>query len=148
MKSCITTVHIYIYEFVRSKVTSVFVFPRDGTRDRPAADAMFCKPISALIFFSISMNEANGCFSFSVNSSSVFRHLMELDADSFWFALNEIFCPVSYEPPHPHLRPVTLSGSDKPRNEFTDNILKLLQEFDPPLEKTRDERDLEDIRVS
>lgn len=67
---------------------------------------------------------------------SVFRHLMELDADSCWFTLNEIFCPVSYEPTHPHLLPVTLSGSDKPRNEFTDNILILLQEFDPPHDKT------------
>ncbi|XP_057219409.1 TELO2-interacting protein 1 homolog [Triplophysa rosa] len=67
---------------------------------------------------------------------SVFRHLMELDADSCWLTLNEIFCPVSYEPPHPHLLPVTLSGSHKPRNEFTDNILELLREFDPPQGKT------------
>nr|XP_055043947.1 TELO2-interacting protein 1 homolog [Misgurnus anguillicaudatus] len=63
---------------------------------------------------------------------SVFRHLMDVDSDSCWFTLNEIFCPVSYEPPHPHLLPVMLSGSDKPRNEFTDNILKLLKGFDSP----------------
>lgn len=63
---------------------------------------------------------------------SVFRSLMELDADMCWFTLNELFCPVAYEPPHPQLLPVTLSGSDKPRNQFTDNVLKLLQEFDSP----------------
>ncbi|XP_051946945.1 TELO2-interacting protein 1 homolog [Xyrauchen texanus] len=65
---------------------------------------------------------------------SVFRHLMKLDADACWFTLNELFCPVVYEPPHPLLLPVTLSGSDKPRNEFTDNVLKLLQQFNSPLE--------------
>ncbi|XP_067301617.1 TELO2-interacting protein 1 homolog [Pseudorasbora parva] len=62
----------------------------------------------------------------------VFRSLMELDADMCWFTLNELFCPVAYEPPHPQLLPVKLSGSDKPRNQFTDNVLKLLQEFDSP----------------
>ncbi|KAG1926751.1 TELO2-interacting protein 1 homolog isoform X2 [Pimephales promelas] len=60
----------------------------------------------------------------------VFRSLMDLDADMCWFTLNEMFCPVTYEPPHPQLLPVTLSGSDKPRDQFTDNVLKLLEEFD------------------
>ncbi|XP_067226920.1 TELO2-interacting protein 1 homolog [Chanodichthys erythropterus] len=75
---------------------------------------------------------------------SVFRSLMELDADMCWFTLNELFCPVTYEPPHPQLRPVTLSGSDKPRNEFTDNVLKLLQEFDSPKADRRDSSGLDD----
>ncbi|RXN34284.1 TELO2-interacting 1-like protein [Labeo rohita] len=66
---------------------------------------------------------------------SVFRSLMDLDADLCWFSLNELCCPVMYEPPHPDLLPVTLTGSDKPRNQFTDNVLKLLQEFDPPQEQ-------------
>ncbi|XDV46511.1 hypothetical protein PO909_014397 [Leuciscus waleckii] len=61
---------------------------------------------------------------------SVFRSLMDLDADMCWFTLNELFCPVTYEPPHPQLLPVTLSGSDKPRDQFTDNVLRLLQEFE------------------
>ncbi|KAK2886169.1 hypothetical protein Q8A67_017006 [Cirrhinus molitorella] len=66
---------------------------------------------------------------------SVFRSLMDLDTDLCWFSLNELCCPVTYEPPHPHLLPVTLTGSDKPRNHFTDNVLKLLQEFDAPQEQ-------------
>ncbi|RXN34285.1 TELO2-interacting 1-like protein [Labeo rohita] len=66
---------------------------------------------------------------------SVFCSLMDLDADLCWFSLNELCCPVAYEPPHPDLLPVTLTGSDKPRNQFTDNVLKLLQEFDPPQEQ-------------
>ncbi|XP_026056024.1 TELO2-interacting protein 1 homolog isoform X2 [Carassius auratus] len=61
---------------------------------------------------------------------SVFRSLMDLDSDLVWFSLNELCCPVPYEPPHPHLLPVTLSGSHKPRNQFTDNVLTLLQESD------------------
>uniref|UniRef100_A0A8C1XLF4 TELO2-interacting protein 1 homolog n=1 Tax=Cyprinus carpio TaxID=7962 RepID=A0A8C1XLF4_CYPCA len=66
---------------------------------------------------------------------SVFRSLMELDSDLCWFSLNELCCPVPYEPPHPRLLPVTLTGSDKPRNQFTDNILTLLQESDGPQEE-------------
>ncbi|KTF89856.1 hypothetical protein cypCar_00031401 [Cyprinus carpio] len=66
---------------------------------------------------------------------SVFRSLMELDPDLCWFSLNELCCPVPYEPPHPRLLPVTLTGSDKPRNQFTDNILTLLQESDGPQEE-------------
>ncbi|XP_016086871.1 TELO2-interacting protein 1 homolog [Sinocyclocheilus grahami] len=61
---------------------------------------------------------------------SVFRSLMDLDRDLCWFSLNELCCPVTHEPPHPHLLPVTLTGSDKPRNQFTDNVLTLLQEED------------------
>uniref|UniRef100_A0A8C1XHG4 TELO2 interacting protein 1 n=1 Tax=Cyprinus carpio TaxID=7962 RepID=A0A8C1XHG4_CYPCA len=61
---------------------------------------------------------------------SVFRSLMDLDCDLCWFSLNELCCPVTYEPPHPHLLPVTLTGSDTPTNQFTDNILTLLQEFE------------------
>ncbi|XP_016349594.1 TELO2-interacting protein 1 homolog [Sinocyclocheilus anshuiensis] len=57
---------------------------------------------------------------------SVFRSLMDLDCDLCWFSLNELCCPVTYQPPHPHLLPATLTGSDKPRNQFTDNILTLL----------------------
>ncbi|XP_026104162.1 TELO2-interacting protein 1 homolog [Carassius auratus] len=59
---------------------------------------------------------------------SVFRWLM--DSDLVWFSLNELSSPVPYEPPHPHLLRVKLTGSDKPRNQFTDNILKFLQEED------------------
>uniref|UniRef100_A0A8C1HUF6 TELO2-interacting protein 1 homolog n=1 Tax=Cyprinus carpio carpio TaxID=630221 RepID=A0A8C1HUF6_CYPCA len=61
---------------------------------------------------------------------SVFRSLMDLDCDLCWFSLNELCCPVTYESPHPHLLPVTLTGSDAPTNQFTDNILTLLQEFE------------------
>uniref|UniRef100_A0A8C1NG35 TELO2 interacting protein 1 n=1 Tax=Cyprinus carpio TaxID=7962 RepID=A0A8C1NG35_CYPCA len=61
---------------------------------------------------------------------SVFRSLMDLDCDLCWFSLNELCCPVTYEPPHPHLLPVTLTGSVTPTNQFTDNILTLLQEFE------------------
>ncbi len=60
---------------------------------------------------------------------------MDLDSDLCWFSLNELFGPVVYEPSHPHLLPVTLTGSDKPRNQFTDNVLTLLQEFDAPQEE-------------
>ncbi|XP_016423587.1 TELO2-interacting protein 1 homolog [Sinocyclocheilus rhinocerous] len=63
---------------------------------------------------------------------SVFRSLMDLDCDLCWFSLNELCCPVTYLPPPPHLLAVTLTGSDKPRNQFTDNILTLLQESDAP----------------
>uniref|UniRef100_A0A672NCW7 TELO2 interacting protein 1 n=1 Tax=Sinocyclocheilus grahami TaxID=75366 RepID=A0A672NCW7_SINGR len=64
---------------------------------------------------------------------SVFRSLMDLDCDLCWFSLNELCCPVTYQPPPPHLLPVTLTGSDK--NQFTDNILTLLQESDAPQEE-------------
>lgn len=60
---------------------------------------------------------------------SVFRHLMQLDPDSFWFTLNQIHCPSSYmSPPHPDLRPLQLGGTGQPRDEYSDNVLKLLRE--------------------
>ncbi|KAM3617212.1 uncharacterized protein V6R79_003431 [Siganus canaliculatus] len=64
-------------------------------------------------------------------SLSVFRHLIQVDPDTFWFTLNELHCPHSYSPPHPDLQPVKLSGMGRPRDEYSDNVLKLLrEEFD------------------
>ncbi|KAM6298785.1 TELO2-interacting protein 1 homolog [Aegotheles albertisi] len=60
-------------------------------------------------------------------AQSVFLHLMHVDADSTWLLLNEVCCPYQYEPPHHSLRPVKLSGMGRQRNEFTDNVLLLLQ---------------------
>ncbi|XP_062871338.1 TELO2-interacting protein 1 homolog [Trichomycterus rosablanca] len=60
---------------------------------------------------------------------SVFRSLMHLDPDACWFALNELYCPVTYDPPHTLLLPVQLSGMNRARNEYTHNVLKLLEEF-------------------
>ncbi|XP_041860609.1 TELO2-interacting protein 1 homolog [Melanotaenia boesemani] len=63
---------------------------------------------------------------------SVFRHLIQVDPDTFWFILNELHCLSSYTPPHPDLHPVQLNGMGRPRDEYSDNVLKLLQEeFDP-----------------
>lgn len=59
---------------------------------------------------------------------SVFRHLIQVDPDAFWFTLNEVHCPQPYPPPHPDLRPVQLSGLGRQRDEFSDNVLKLLSE--------------------
>ncbi|XP_015235926.1 PREDICTED: TELO2-interacting protein 1 homolog [Cyprinodon variegatus] len=59
---------------------------------------------------------------------SVFRHLIQVDPDTFWLTLNEIHCPSSYTPPHPDLQPLQLSGMGKPRDEYSDNVLKLLRE--------------------
>ncbi|XP_017266686.1 TELO2-interacting protein 1 homolog [Kryptolebias marmoratus] len=59
---------------------------------------------------------------------SVFRHLIQVDPDTFWFTLNELHCPSSYTPPHPDLHPVQLSGMGRPRDEYSDNVLKLLRE--------------------
>ncbi|XP_043984454.1 TELO2-interacting protein 1 homolog [Gambusia affinis] len=60
---------------------------------------------------------------------SVFRHLIQLDPDSFWFTLNQIHCPSSYmSPPHPDLQPLQLGGTGRPRDEYSDNVLKLLRE--------------------
>ncbi|XP_056241832.1 TELO2-interacting protein 1 homolog [Seriola aureovittata] len=59
---------------------------------------------------------------------SVFRHLIQVDPDNFWFTLNELHCPSSYTPPHPDLQPVQLSGMGRPRDEYSDNVLKLLRE--------------------
>ncbi|XP_024148210.1 TELO2-interacting protein 1 homolog isoform X2 [Oryzias melastigma] len=71
---------------------------------------------------------------------SVFQHLIQVDPDTFWFTLNELHCPSPYTPPHPDLHPVQLAGMGRPRDEYSDNVLKLLREefgspwetFDPP----------------
>ncbi|XP_032560542.1 TELO2-interacting protein 1 homolog [Chiroxiphia lanceolata] len=60
-------------------------------------------------------------------AQSVFLHLMQVDPDSTWLLLNEVCCPGPCEPPHASLRPVTLGGMGRPRNELTDNVLLLLQ---------------------
>ncbi|KAL8179855.1 UNVERIFIED_CONTAM: hypothetical protein K2H54_073612 [Gekko kuhli] len=60
---------------------------------------------------------------------SVFLHLMQMDPDAVWLFLGEFWCPRAYEPPHPSLRPVRLSGMGKTRNEFTDNVQRLLDEL-------------------
>ncbi|NWU67065.1 TTI1 protein, partial [Pterocles burchelli] len=60
-------------------------------------------------------------------AQSVFLHLMHVDPDSTWLLLNEVCCPHGYEPPHASLRPVRLSGMGRQRNEFTDNVLRLLE---------------------
>uniref|UniRef100_A0A669E5F1 TELO2-interacting protein 1 homolog n=1 Tax=Oreochromis niloticus TaxID=8128 RepID=A0A669E5F1_ORENI len=59
---------------------------------------------------------------------SVFRHLIQVDPDTFWFTLNELHCPSSYIPHHPDLLPVQLNGMGRPRDEFSDNVFKLLKE--------------------
>ncbi|XP_078110505.1 TELO2-interacting protein 1 homolog isoform X2 [Sander vitreus] len=61
-------------------------------------------------------------------SVSIFQHLIQVDPDAFWFTLNELHCPSSYIPPHPDLQPVQLSGMGQPRDEYSDNVLKLLRE--------------------
>ncbi|KAM4609805.1 TELO2-interacting protein 1 homolog [Polymixia lowei] len=69
---------------------------------------------------------------------SVFRHLIQVDPDAFWFTLCELHCPCSYAPPHPDLQPVRLSGIGRPRDEYTDNVVKLLkEEFGLPAGTTR-----------
>lgn len=70
-------------------------------------------------------------FSVLFRFRSVFRHLIQVDPDALWFTLNELHCPASYVPPHPALQPVTLSGMGRHRDEYSDNVLKLLrEEFD------------------
>uniref|UniRef100_A0A3B5BAD0 TELO2 interacting protein 1 n=1 Tax=Stegastes partitus TaxID=144197 RepID=A0A3B5BAD0_9TELE len=59
---------------------------------------------------------------------SVFRRLIQVDPDVFWFALNELHCPSSYVPPHADLHAVQLNGMSRPRDECSDNVLKLLRE--------------------
>ncbi|CAI5673833.1 unnamed protein product [Oreochromis niloticus] len=56
---------------------------------------------------------------------SVFRHLIQVGPDTFWFTLNELHCPSSYIPHHPDL---LLNGTGRPRDEFSDNVFKLLKE--------------------
>lgn len=66
-----------------------------------------------------------------LNFRSVFRHLIQVDPDTLWFTLNELHCPSSYVPPHPDLQPVKMSGMGRQRDEYSDNVLKLLkEEFD------------------
>ncbi|NXU53564.1 TTI1 protein, partial [Turnix velox] len=60
-------------------------------------------------------------------AQSVFLHLMHMDPDSTWLLLTESCCPLPYEPPHSSLRPVKLRGAGAQRNEFTDNVLLLLE---------------------
>lgn len=63
---------------------------------------------------------------------SVFRHLIQVDPDAFWFTLSEVHCPDPHAPPHPDLLPVRLGGVGRPRDEYSDNVLKLLrEEFGP-----------------
>ncbi|XP_037540304.1 TELO2-interacting protein 1 homolog [Nematolebias whitei] len=63
---------------------------------------------------------------------SVFRHLIQVDPDTFWFTLNELHCPSLYTPPHPDLQPLQLSGMGRSKDEYSDNVLKLLrEEFGP-----------------
>lgn len=59
---------------------------------------------------------------------SVFRQLIQVDPDAFWFTLNELHCPSPYIPPHPDLLPVKLKGMGRQRDEYSDNVLKLLRE--------------------
>lgn len=54
---------------------------------------------------------------------------MHVDPDSTWLLLNEVCCPHQYEPPHISLQPVKLSGMGRQRNEFTDNVLLLLEKL-------------------
>ncbi|XP_041060297.1 TELO2-interacting protein 1 homolog isoform X2 [Carcharodon carcharias] len=61
---------------------------------------------------------------------SVFYHLNEVDPDATWLILNEVYCPNVYNPPHSSLPAIQLTGMGKQRNEFTDNVLRLLQEFE------------------
>ncbi|XP_072136965.1 TELO2-interacting protein 1 homolog isoform X1 [Mobula birostris] len=58
---------------------------------------------------------------------SVFSHLSKVDPDAIWLILNELYCPDAYNPPHTSLPPIRLSGMGKPRNEFTDNVIRLLK---------------------
>ncbi|XP_063003548.1 TELO2-interacting protein 1 homolog [Elgaria multicarinata webbii] len=57
---------------------------------------------------------------------SVFLHLMQMDPDALWLLLSDVWCPQSYEPPHPSLKPVKLGGVERKRNEFSDNVSHLL----------------------
>ncbi|XP_068200077.1 TELO2-interacting protein 1 homolog isoform X2 [Antennarius striatus] len=61
-------------------------------------------------------------------SLSVFKHLIQVDPDALWFTLNELHCPSHYVPPHPELQPVQLNGMGRRRDEYSDNVLKLLRE--------------------
>ncbi|KAI1892305.1 hypothetical protein AGOR_G00131970 [Albula goreensis] len=60
---------------------------------------------------------------------SVFQHLIQVDPDAVWFTLSELHCPGLYQPPHPGLGPMLLTGTAEPRTEYTDNVVKLLEEI-------------------
>ncbi|XP_004430471.1 PREDICTED: TELO2-interacting protein 1 homolog [Ceratotherium simum simum] len=60
---------------------------------------------------------------------SVFLHLMKVDPDSTWFLLNELYCPTKFTPPHPSLHPVQLRGATGQQNQYSTNVLRLLQEL-------------------
>ncbi|KAM3839270.1 TELO2-interacting protein 1 homolog isoform 1-T3 [Vipera latastei] len=60
---------------------------------------------------------------------SVFLRLMELDPDAIWFFLCNVWYPRNLEAPHPSLHPAKLAGSEKTRNEFTDNVQSLLDQL-------------------
>ncbi|KAK2529200.1 Tti1 [Columba livia] len=62
-------------------------------------------------------------------AQSVFLHLMHMDPDSTWLLLSEICCPDRYRPPHASLQPVQLPGMGRQRDEFTDNVLGLLEQL-------------------
>lgn len=59
----------------------------------------------------------------------VFLHLMQVDPDSTWFLLNELYCPEPLTPPHPSLHPVQLRGATGQQNPYTANVLLLLGEL-------------------
>lgn len=52
-----------------------------------------------------------------------------MDPDACWLTLNELYCPVTFDPPHTLLRPVHLSGMNRARNEYTHNAARLLDGF-------------------
>ncbi|XP_042688395.1 TELO2-interacting protein 1 homolog [Centrocercus urophasianus] len=62
-------------------------------------------------------------------AQSVFHHLMRVDPDSTWLFLTEVCCPQPYKAPHASLQPVKLRGMGRQRDEFTNNILLLLEEL-------------------
>ncbi|XP_044311686.1 TELO2-interacting protein 1 homolog isoform X2 [Varanus komodoensis] len=57
---------------------------------------------------------------------SVFLHLMQVDPDATWLFLGDVWSPHPYVPPHPALRPVRLAGAGRKRDEFSDNVGRLL----------------------
>ncbi|XP_078092533.1 TELO2-interacting protein 1 homolog [Mustelus asterias] len=61
---------------------------------------------------------------------SVFHLLNEADPDATWLTLSEVYCPDAYNPPHPSLSSIQLTGMGKQRNAFTDNVSRLLKEFE------------------
>ncbi|KAL2103906.1 hypothetical protein ACEWY4_000774 [Coilia grayii] len=60
---------------------------------------------------------------------SVFHCLMQKDPDVIWFTLCEQFCPYTYQSPHADLLSVNLCGMGRQKNEYSSNIMKLLEEF-------------------